>query len=155
MPAKVWARTYAISVFSLFALHFCLDAPKETKVISMSSDVKKGEKVTISCSSKAKPQPSYKWFKPDKSLFWTEQTLILNTVQLGNKGMFYCQAENIHGHEDSPVITINVICKYSMRVTESICVGNLARIKKIHYKCKLKINTSTPLTFIAINWLFF
>lgn len=114
LQAKVSARTYAISMFYIFILYIYLDAPKETSLseFSSSKDVKEGEHVTISCSSKANPTPNFKWFKNDSSIYQLGEKLTLHDITPEKGGRFYCQAENTHGIENSRCININVICKY-------------------------------------------
>lgn len=127
LQAKVSARTYAISMFYIFILYIYLDAPRETKVIESSSskDVKEGEKMTISCSSKANPKANFTWFKNDSYFSQLGENLILYDMTPEKGGRFYCQAKNDHGTENSHGININVICKY-VCVIESISALYLA-----------------------------
>ncbi|XP_058269937.1 B-cell receptor CD22 [Hemibagrus wyckioides] len=85
-------------------------APKETKVTEISNpkDVKEGEQVEISCSTKAQPMAQFTWFK-DQSSFSIGETLTLNVMTPEDGGRFYCQAKNKHGYANSSDIEINVI----------------------------------------------
>lgn len=107
-------------------LYIYLDAPKETKVTetSNSKDVKEGEEVKISCSTKAKPMAQFKWFKNQSSFSQPGETLALNVMTPEDGGRFYCQAKNKHGYANSSDIEINVICKY-MCVFKSISALDL------------------------------
>ncbi|XP_060743822.1 B-cell receptor CD22-like [Tachysurus vachellii] len=84
-------------------------APKETKVSETSKDVKEGEQVKISCSSKAQPNPNFTWFKHQNSFSQTGENLSLYVKAPADGGRFYCQAKNEHGHDNSTDILINVI----------------------------------------------
>ncbi|KAF4086288.1 hypothetical protein AMELA_G00104200 [Ameiurus melas] len=86
-------------------------APKETKVIESSSskDVKEGEQVTISCSSKARPNATFTWIKHQSSFSHHGQNLTLYNMKPEDGSKFYCLAKNEHGSEKSNDIKINVI----------------------------------------------
>ncbi|XP_060743821.1 sialoadhesin [Tachysurus vachellii] len=84
-------------------------APKETKVSETSKDVKEGEQVKISCSSKAQPNPNFTWFKHQNSFSQIGENLSLYVKAPADGGRFYCQAKNEHGHDNSTDILINVI----------------------------------------------
>ncbi|XP_047676773.1 B-cell receptor CD22 isoform X2 [Tachysurus fulvidraco] len=84
-------------------------APKETKVSETSKDVKEGEQVKISCSSKAQPKPNFTWFKHQNSFSQTGENLSLYVKAPADGGRFYCQAKNEHGRDNSTNILINVI----------------------------------------------
>ncbi|XP_017346095.1 B-cell receptor CD22 isoform X6 [Ictalurus punctatus] len=86
-------------------------APKETKVIESSSskDVKEGEQVTISCSSKARPNANFTWIKHQSSFSRHGQNLTLYNMKPEDEGKFYCLANNEHGSEKSNDIKIKVI----------------------------------------------
>ncbi|XP_053503681.1 hemicentin-2-like [Ictalurus furcatus] len=86
-------------------------APKETKVIESSSskDVKEGEQVTISCSSKARPNANFTWIKHQSSFSQHGENLTLYNMTPEDGGKFYCLANNEHGSEKSNDIKINVI----------------------------------------------
>ncbi|XP_027003864.2 B-cell receptor CD22-like isoform X2 [Tachysurus fulvidraco] len=84
-------------------------APKETKVSETSKDVKEGEQVKMSCSSKAQPKPIFTWFKHQNSFSQTGENLTLYVKTPADGGRFYCQAKNEHGHDKSTDILINVI----------------------------------------------
>ncbi|KAK3560888.1 hypothetical protein QTP86_022881 [Hemibagrus guttatus] len=86
-------------------------APKETKVteISNSKDVKEGEQLKISCSTKAQPEAQFTWFKRQSSFSLPGETLTLNAMAPEDGGRFYCQATNKHGNGTSADIEINVI----------------------------------------------
>ncbi|XP_017346089.1 B-cell receptor CD22 isoform X4 [Ictalurus punctatus] len=86
-------------------------APTETKVIESSSskDVKEGEQVTISCSSKARPNANFTWIKHQSSFSRHGENLTLYNMTPEDGGKFYCLANNEHGSEKSNDIKINVI----------------------------------------------
>ncbi|XP_026790849.3 B-cell receptor CD22 isoform X2 [Pangasianodon hypophthalmus] len=86
-------------------------APKETKVLESSSskDVKEGEQVTISCSSKAHPNANFTWFRRQTSFSKHGENLTLHIMTPEDGGIFYCEAKNKHGRENSTDIKINVI----------------------------------------------
>ncbi|MCJ8740264.1 hypothetical protein PDJAM_G00056900 [Pangasius djambal] len=86
-------------------------APRETKVLESSSskDVKEGEQVTISCSSKAHPNATFTWFQRQSSFSQHGENLTLHNMTPEGGGTFYCQAKNEYGIDNSTDIKINVI----------------------------------------------
>uniref|UniRef100_A0A4W4DTW9 B-cell receptor CD22 n=1 Tax=Electrophorus electricus TaxID=8005 RepID=A0A4W4DTW9_ELEEL len=84
-------------------------APKDTKVDVKSKDVKEGESVTISCSSKANPNAAFTWFKVNQSEpFLSSDMFTLDSAKQIHSGIYYCQANNKYGKEDSQTFAINV-----------------------------------------------
>ncbi|KAI5099124.1 B-cell receptor CD22 precursor, partial [Silurus meridionalis] len=86
-------------------------APQETVVIQSSdlNNIKEKENVTVSCTSKAKPEAEFTWFKHDSSFSQPGENLTLYNMKPEDKGIFYCQAKNIHGDNKSPNIPFNII----------------------------------------------
>lgn len=99
------------------AVHFISfsspDAPKETTAKKVSSeDVKEGESVTLSCTSRGHPNPTFSWFKEEKIEKSQQSDLELNDVKPEDSGNYYCEAKNKHGAMESNIITIDVKCEF-------------------------------------------
>ncbi|XP_051532022.1 B-cell receptor CD22-like [Myxocyprinus asiaticus] len=84
-------------------------APRNTTVSVGSVE---GGVVTLTCSSDAKPPPTYSWFKITDTV--QRQSLEHNfTVIDGNGGFFYCEATNTIGSQNSTIIQLtgsNLMC---------------------------------------------
>ncbi|XP_058865357.1 sialoadhesin [Acipenser ruthenus] len=90
-----------------------LYSPKNTSVlINPSGEIHEGGHVTLSCSSNANPAVSrYTWFKvkgdniTEKSV---EQNLTFTDIDPSDSGLYYCEARNEHGAENSTAVQLNV-----------------------------------------------
>ncbi|XP_058864810.1 vascular cell adhesion protein 1-like [Acipenser ruthenus] len=90
-----------------------LYSPKNTLVlINPSGEIHEGDHVTLSCSSNANPAVSrYTWFKVkgdninEKS---AEQYLTFTDINPSDSGLYYCEARNEHGAENSTGVQLNV-----------------------------------------------
>lgn len=98
------------------AVHFISfsspDAPKETTAKVSSEDVKEGESVTLSCTSRGRPNVTFLWFKKENIEKSQKSDLKLNNVKPEDSGNYYCEAKNNHGEMKSNVITIDVKCEF-------------------------------------------
>ncbi|XP_058867260.1 B-cell receptor CD22-like isoform X4 [Acipenser ruthenus] len=89
--------------------------PKNTSVlINPSGEIHEGDHVTLSCSSNANPAVSrYTWFEvkgnniTEKSV---EQNLTFTDINPSDSGLYYCEARNEHGTENSTAVQLNVAC---------------------------------------------
>ncbi|KAI4874516.1 hypothetical protein NFI96_016608 [Prochilodus magdalenae] len=91
-------------------------APKETKTTVGSEDVRETQTVTLHCSSKARPNPSFIWLKDDQIISQSAEDYILDNVKPENGGKYHCRASNVYGTEDSNTVIINV--KYAPKGVE-------------------------------------
>ncbi|XP_058866600.1 B-cell receptor CD22-like [Acipenser ruthenus] len=90
-----------------------LYSPKNTSVlINPSGEIHEGDHVTLSCSNNANPAVSrYTWFEvkgdniTEKS---AEQDLTFTDINLSDSGLYYCEARNEHGAENSTAVQLNV-----------------------------------------------
>ncbi|XP_026137798.1 B-cell receptor CD22-like isoform X4 [Carassius auratus] len=131
-------RNITLSVECDCPLHLVssLDAPKEVKATVSSEDVKEGDSVTLSCTSRGQPDVSFSWYKKERIEKSQQMSdLKLNNVKPEDSGEYYCEAENKHGTQESNIIQIDV--KYSPR---SI---------KIEGSTSVKVGTSLTLTCSA------
>ncbi|XP_067221715.1 B-cell receptor CD22 isoform X2 [Chanodichthys erythropterus] len=114
-------------------------APKETTAKVSSEDVKEGESVTLSCTSRGHPNPTFSWFKEEKIERSQQSDLELNDVKPEDSGNYYCEAKNNHGKIKSNIITIDV--KYGPKdVTVKPLFGeeDLEEGKKLELECSVK-----------------
>ncbi|MGH0154284.1 UNVERIFIED_CONTAM: hypothetical protein FKN15_057453 [Acipenser sinensis] len=90
-----------------------LYSPKNTvALISPPGEIHEGGHVTLSCSSNANPAVSrYTWFEVkgeninEKS---AEQYLTFTDINPSDSGLYYCEARNEHGAENSTAVQLNV-----------------------------------------------
>uniref|UniRef100_A0A8C4TC95 Ig-like domain-containing protein n=2 Tax=Erpetoichthys calabaricus TaxID=27687 RepID=A0A8C4TC95_ERPCA len=78
-------------------------------------NVTEGGAVTLSCTSSANPPSSYTWYHVTGSSVTQRgsgQSLPLHNVTLSDGGLYYCEARNKHGGENSTAVTIDVQREY-------------------------------------------
>ncbi|XP_058655738.1 B-cell receptor CD22 isoform X2 [Onychostoma macrolepis] len=120
-------------------------APKETKATVSSEDVKEGDSVTLSCTSRGRPDVSFTWFKKTIKIENSQQMSDLKLIKVKpeDSGEYYCEAKNKHGAEKSNIITIDV--KYGPKEVTVEPQGSIIDLNegdKLTLKCSVK--TSNP-----------
>ncbi|XP_064176314.1 B-cell receptor CD22-like [Anguilla rostrata] len=88
--------------------------PKNTSLsVSPSGSVLEGSSVTLTCSSNANPAvQNYTWYKvngTEMNTVGTGQNLTFNVTESSGSEMYYCEAQNEHGKENSTTVQLNVI----------------------------------------------
>ncbi|XP_051720106.1 B-cell receptor CD22 isoform X2 [Ctenopharyngodon idella] len=113
--------------------------PKETTAKVSSEDVKEGESVTLSCTSRGHPNVTFLWFKKEKVEMSQMSDFKLNNVNPEDSGNYYCEAKNEHGKMESNIITIDV--KYGPKdvtVEPPIGVADFKEGDKLELSCSVK-----------------
>ncbi|XP_029927860.1 B-cell receptor CD22 [Myripristis murdjan] len=92
-------------------------SPRNTEARKSPEDVKEGDIVTLTCSTRGRPDPAFSWFKDG-----TEATVKINvtgaewkinSITASESGTYYCVATNKYGTDRSATIHIDV--KYAPR----------------------------------------
>ncbi|XP_076832933.1 B-cell receptor CD22 [Brachyhypopomus gauderio] len=126
-------------------------APRNTKVNGNPKYLKEGESATISCSSNANPNATFTWFKVNESQpIGNSQQITLSKAEQKISGIYYCQAQNKYGKEDSANITVNV--RYAPKGVQvkiesaDVKVGDTLTLKCL-------VNNSNPgVTPLSFKW---
>ncbi|MGH0160244.1 UNVERIFIED_CONTAM: hypothetical protein FKN15_048655 [Acipenser sinensis] len=123
-------------------------SPKETKVSSSHAEVKEGENVTLVCASQGNPPVNTRWIKigrgPIPNL---TNELKFDAIDTEDSGVYYCQASNVLGKENSSVINIDV--KYKPKGThiliakEELNEGDSLTIECLFSSCNPNITSYT------------
>ncbi|XP_030605296.1 B-cell receptor CD22-like [Archocentrus centrarchus] len=128
-------------------------APKSVSANTSSTIVKEGQSVTLTCSAKGQPNPSFKWMKNNK-VHSTEASWTIPSVKKPHTGSYHCTAQNSHGIKNSEEVTINVtyvpdvdiqISQESQRNPKEFMEGY-----RINFTCSAKRSNPPPLFF---TWL--
>ncbi|XP_065136623.1 B-cell receptor CD22-like isoform X2 [Paramisgurnus dabryanus] len=112
-------------------------APKEVKATVSSDNVKEGDSVTLSCTSRGRPDATISWFKQGKEISQLDEGRLVN-VKPGDSGEYYCKAENIHGNVESNKISIDV--KYGPKqvsITPPVYINDLREGDELKLKCSV------------------
>lgn len=67
--------------------------------------------MTLTCSAKGNPNPTFTWFKNDSSVS-SNTTLTFTSINDAQNGKYYCEARNEHETIKSNTVTIDVTCEY-------------------------------------------
>ncbi|KAL2086266.1 hypothetical protein ACEWY4_017325 [Coilia grayii] len=87
------------------------NTPKNTSVVTAPPGViQKGDTVTLTCSSDANPPvENYTWFKVNQSTsVGSGQQYSISNIRSEDAGLYYCEARNEHGAENSSAVSITV-----------------------------------------------
>ncbi|XP_073719546.1 B-cell receptor CD22 [Misgurnus anguillicaudatus] len=123
-------------------------APKEVKATVSSNNVKEGDSVTFSCTSRGRPNATISWFKEEKEISQLAEWRLLN-VKPEDSGQYYCKAENKHGNVKSNTISINV--KYGpkqVKITPAVNINDLREGDELKLTCS--VGGSNP----AVRWFY-
>ncbi|XP_065136631.1 B-cell receptor CD22-like [Paramisgurnus dabryanus] len=112
-------------------------APKEVKATVSSDNVKEGDSVIFSCTSRGRPNVTISWFKQGKEISQLAEWRLVN-VKPEDSGEYYCKAENKYGNVESNTISINV--KYrpkEVSVTPAVYISDLREGDELKLKCSV------------------
>uniref|UniRef100_A0A3B5ADM5 Ig-like domain-containing protein n=1 Tax=Stegastes partitus TaxID=144197 RepID=A0A3B5ADM5_9TELE len=80
--------------------------------IAKSNVIVEGSSVTLSCSSDANPAANNTWYKENQMLLREPGTKYkFTSISSKDRGIYYCKAENRHGHINSISLFLHVQCK--------------------------------------------
>ncbi|XP_043960138.1 myelin-associated glycoprotein-like [Gambusia affinis] len=126
--------------------------PKFAKAsITGSGLVSAGSRVELSCSSRAKPPPSFSWFRNNKqgvTKVSSEQAYSFSASPT-EAGDYYCEATNTLKNERSTNICIDII-DAPFTPSISIPVGNLKERQSVTITCS--VSTPCPLSQPELTW---
>ncbi|XP_076133807.1 B-cell receptor CD22-like [Alosa pseudoharengus] len=96
--------------------------PRNTRVESdPSGEITEGTKVTLTCMSEADPPVhTYTWIKKSGAVeleSGKEKTLTLSNISSEDSGEYLCRAANRIGQQDSPAVSVQVLCEYHCKST--------------------------------------
>lgn len=103
--------TLAVDWFFLTCIEFVdTDAPKDTRAEISPSSIKERQTVTLTCSAKGHPEPTFAWFKNEDIMFSEAQWNIISIAD-SQSGTYSCEAQNKHGTTKSQPVVIDVLCE--------------------------------------------
>ncbi|XP_034730813.1 B-cell receptor CD22 [Etheostoma cragini] len=120
-------------------------APKDTLAETSSQIVKKGQSVTLTCSAKGNPAPTFTWFKNKQHAGETGAEWIITSIEESQDGEYHCEATNKHGITPSNPVTINVQYLPEVEVNSSASV--VKQGETITLTCIVKRSKPPPGTY--------
>ncbi|XP_071376427.1 B-cell receptor CD22-like [Centroberyx affinis] len=86
-------------------------APKRTSASMSPTDVKEGDFVTLTCSTRGRPNAIFSWYKDGQKQETSGAEWKIDFIEASHSGKYHCVAENEHGHRASN--TLNIDVKYA------------------------------------------
>ncbi|XP_041797521.1 B-cell receptor CD22 isoform X2 [Chelmon rostratus] len=83
------------------------DPPQGTLAKVSSTNIKEGDRVTLTCFAKGRPAPTFTWFR-NKQKMSSEAEWKIPSIQGSESGQYYCEANNTHGKVGSNTVIIDV-----------------------------------------------
>ncbi|XP_056330009.1 B-cell receptor CD22 [Danio aesculapii] len=124
-------------------------SPKDTHASVSSNDIKERDSVTLSCTSRGRPEVTYTWFKKNKGKPPQMSNLFLTPVKPEDSGEYYCEAKNSHGVKKSNEISINV--KFGPKDVTVTSPDNIKDLKEgdtLTLKCSVKQHNPPAFRFV-------
>uniref|UniRef100_UPI0037E8DD0E B-cell receptor CD22 n=1 Tax=Semicossyphus pulcher TaxID=241346 RepID=UPI0037E8DD0E len=123
-------------------------APKNTKATLTSVDsqrITEGQSVTLTCSAKGRPDPTFTWFKNKEKI--EEAELKFTSITAAENGTYYCVAVNMHGTSESDPVFINVTYAPEVEVKTSSAL-KVPEGESMTLTCSVKRSNPPPHTFV-------
>ncbi|XP_051261424.1 hemicentin-2 [Dicentrarchus labrax] len=124
-------------------------APKDIKAfINTTTNIKEGESVTLICSAKGRPTPTFNWFKNNQTVpgpVWK-----IDSINETQSGEYLCEAHNTIGRVNSS--SVNVTVTYVPQV--EVNTSHAYQVKegdKITLTCNVKKSKPKPHSYTWIK----
>ncbi|XP_055359121.1 B-cell receptor CD22 isoform X2 [Betta splendens] len=125
-------------------------APKGISSAISKNKIKEGDSVTLTCSAKGNPPPTFTWFRtnvssdPDTVASIAEWEITSITEK--HSGQYYCQAENKYGKLESNV-TIDVHFKPEVEI-KMLSPATVTEGDTVTLSCNLKRSNPQPWSYV-------
>ncbi|XP_008436892.1 B-cell receptor CD22-like [Poecilia reticulata] len=120
------------------------DAPKDTSAsISPSDEESDDGWVELSCSSRAKPPPSFTWFKKGPQISTQVATGIFHKVQFTQGGQYFCVAANTLGSQKSSPVSVRTKGLPGLWMYIVIAILGIGLLRSTHFMIKKWIQASS------------
>ncbi|XP_070767895.1 B-cell receptor CD22 [Enoplosus armatus] len=146
--------TYLIKNISVIVEY----APKEISAKRSPENVVKGQSVTLTCSAKGRPVPTFTWFKNEQRQVGMEGAeWTFKSIDVSQRGNYYCSAHNEHGTIKSIPVIIDITYVPEVQLMSS--VGQVVtQGDEVTLTCKVHRSNPQPHDFLwlkdgkAIGW---
>ncbi|XP_059195200.1 sialic acid-binding Ig-like lectin 12 [Centropristis striata] len=86
--------------------------PKDTSAKKSNENVVEGQTVTLTCSAKGNPAPTFTWFKNKNAKLGQGAEWTIRSITESENGEYHCEATNKYKTEKSNPVSIDVKCEY-------------------------------------------
>nr|XP_033496826.1 B-cell receptor CD22 [Epinephelus lanceolatus] len=118
--------------------------PRETQAKKSLDTVVENQPVTLTCSAKGRPDPTFIWFKNEHKEF-TGAVWTISSIKESQSGEYHCEAKNTHGKEKSNPVNITV--EYLPEVEVIPAPSLVKQGDKMTLTCKVKRSNPKPTTY--------
>ncbi|KAF1388278.1 hypothetical protein PFLUV_G00088530 [Perca fluviatilis] len=120
--------------------------PKNTLAEISSQNIVEGQSVTLTCSAKGSPAPTFTWFKDkQEAVVETGAVWVITSIMESQNGEYHCKATNKHGTTPSSPVSIKVQYRPEVEVASSASV--LQEWEKMTLTCNVKRSNPPPSTY--------
>ncbi|XP_078108453.1 B-cell receptor CD22 [Sander vitreus] len=121
-------------------------APKNTLAEISTQNVEEGQSVTLTCSTKGSPAPTFTWFKnKQEAVVETGAEWMITSITESQDGEYHCKAKNKHGTTPSNIVTIEVQYRPEVEVNSSASV--VIEGEKMTLTCNVMRSNPPPSTY--------
>ncbi|XP_029308332.1 B-cell receptor CD22-like [Cottoperca gobio] len=117
-------------------------APKDTLAEISPKNIVEGNSVTLTCSAKGNPVPTFSWFKNDEAVEATQGVLNIVSIGESHNGDYCCKATNILETKTSNLVIINVTYLPEVEVTS--LASEVKQGDKMSLTCKVTRSNPQP-----------
>ncbi|XP_010788680.1 B-cell receptor CD22 [Notothenia coriiceps] len=124
-------------------------APKNTLAEMSPINIVEGQNVTLRCSAKGNPDPTFTWYKNEKAGDVNVKNFaVWDIPSIGESwgGEYQCEAINRHGTNKSDFVKINVTYKPEVQVVSS--TSEVKQGDELTLTCKVTRSNPQPTTYV-------
>ncbi|XP_033968677.1 B-cell receptor CD22 [Trematomus bernacchii] len=121
-------------------------APKNTLAEISPENIVEGQNVTLSCSAKGNPDPTFTWYKNKEADGVTGGVWDIPSIGESWDGEYHCKAINRHGTITSNFVRINVT--YTPEVEVRSSTSEVKQGDKLTLECYVKRSNPQPTTYV-------
>ncbi|XP_044214764.1 B-cell receptor CD22 isoform X1 [Thunnus albacares] len=120
-------------------------APKDTSDERSSINVTEGQSLSLTCSIKGRPEPTYTWFQNNSiQLVNKSHTMMITSAKDSQSGEYHCEAKNKHGETKSNPVLINVVYAPDVKIEMTSPKSTIRQGDKIILTCNVKRSKPPP-----------
>ncbi|XP_049439893.1 B-cell receptor CD22 [Epinephelus fuscoguttatus] len=119
--------------------------PRETQANKSLNTVVENKTVTLTCSAKGRPDPTFIWFKNEQKEMTTGAVLEIPSIKESQGGEYHCEAQNTHGKQKSKPVNINV--EYLPEIEKVSAPSVVKQGDKMTLTCNVKRSNPQPTTY--------
>lgn len=122
-------------------------APKDVEATVNPTAIIEGQRVTLTCSAKGHPAPTFTWFKNETKQSNQEAQWAIPQVETWHGGSYHCEARNKHGAVKSQSVDIDVTYRPEVEIKRTSPVSEAKEGDEMILECQVKRSHPMPSTY--------